>query len=312
MITDSENATARTQGGTLLTPCLACGHSSPAPVRYRLRKFAVRRCSACGLQYRDPMPDFQEIEAMYETAKFHTSAFFRNARRDYDPKAPEIKINLRALADLESLTPGRRLLDVGAGVGMFLYLAQHAGWHTDGIEISPRLCQRALKDLGIHLREGSFPEAAPPGKTFDVITMWDLLEHVSDPVRVLTAARQRLRPGGVLLIFTIDSNSFFNRLGDFAARMSRGRWIRPLELLYDAHHNYYFTQQSLHHLLHRTGFGPPVLARGERAYIGRWLTESAPLPIVLGGSVIDLITPYAGSWYRQTIYCHVKDTAPTA
>lgn len=296
----------------LLSGCIACGNPTPPSLRYRLKHFHVRRCYRCGLQMRDPLPTDDEVAAMYDDEAYHDSALFENAVERFDERSPEVRIWRRALDDLAVLTSGRLMLDVGAGAGLFAYLAGRAGWTVQGIELSGQLCARARERLGITLRQGSFPEASPPDERFDVITMWDLLEHVPAPLEVLTAARRRLRPGGLLLVFTINSESLFNRAGDLAAKLSGLRWMQPLELLYDRRHCYYFTPASLRALLSRAGFSKPVHERGDRAHLGRWLSESASPGVVAAGNAIDLAGALVGNWYRQTLCCRVDPTAETS
>src|SRR5205807_2163563 len=122
---------------------------------------------------------------------------------------------------------------------------------------------------------------------FDVITMWDFLEHVLDPESVLAKVRRLLVPGGVLLVFTIDSTSLLNRVGGFLYHASRRRAVRILELLYDFRHNYYFTKPALAALLERSGFRIERW-RAHRAHLGRWLAEPAPWYLFAGGLVLDV------------------------
>lgn len=132
--------------------------------------------------------------------------------------------------------------------------------------------------------------------------MWDLLEHVNDPQAALAAARRLLAPDGVLLVFTIDSASLFNLAGDALWRASGGRAVRPLKLLYDARHNFYFTRPALTRVLADAGFTPERW-RADRAYLGRWVSEPAPWYLFAGGYVVDLASMAIGRPYRRTVYC---------
>ena len=109
-------------------------------------------------------------------------------------------------------------------------------------------------------------------------------------------------PGGLLLVFTIDSTSLFNRLGDVLQTVSGGRVARPVELLYDARHNYYFTAASLGRLLEDGGFRVERW-RTDRAYLGRWLAEPAPWYLVAGGYVVDTLSLLLRLQYRRTAIC---------
>jgi len=293
--------------------CALCG-ATTITLHCRLRRFSVYRCDACTLRFRHPLPDAAELRAMYEDERYHESVYFENARAGYDTDAPEVRIYRRALADLAELAPpvqaeagaptapSRRLLDVGCATGVFLDLARAAGWDVRGVELSARHAAYARDTFALDVWEGDFLAAPFAPASFDAITMWDFLEHVLDPRAVIAQARRLLAPGGLLLVFTIDSASLFNRLGDVLQRATGGRFARPLELLYDARHNYYFTAASLRRLLEDGGFGIERW-RADRAYLGRWLAEPAPWYLVTGGYVVDAVSLPLRLPYRRTAIC---------
>ena len=286
--------------------CPLCG--ATAIVRHcRLTRFDVYRCGGCTLRFRHPLPGTAELRAMYEDERYHESVYFENARAGYRESSPEIRIYRRALTDLGALTTPGQLLDVGCATGVFLDLARAAGWRVHGVELSARHAAYAREAFGLDVFEGDFLDAPYPPASFDAITMWDFLEHVLDPRAVLARARTLLKPGGVLLVFTIDTASLFNRLGDVAQRLSGGRATRVLELLYDARHNYYFTGEALRRLLDRSGLRLERW-RSDRAYLGRWLAEPAPSYLVLGGYLVDLASIPLGLPYRRTAIARAPAT----
>jgi 2-polyprenyl-3-methyl-5-hydroxy-6-metoxy-1,4-benzoquinol methylase len=302
------------------TSCAFCG--AAIVLHCRLRRFSVYRCTACTLRFRHPLPDAAELRTMYEDERYHESVYFENARAGYDTNAPEVRIYRRALDDLAAPPtravphagtvppePGsvaaaasRRLLDVGCATGVFLDLARAAGWEVRGVELSTRHADYARATFGLDVWQGDFLAAPFSPASFDAITMWDFLEHVLDPRAVVAQARRLLAPGGMLLVFTIDSTSLFNRLADVLQSVSGGRFARPLELLYDARHNYYFTATSLRRLLADGGFRVERW-RADRAYLGRWLAEPAPWYLVAGGYGVDLLSLPLRLQYRRSAFC---------
>ena len=288
-------------GASAPVPCPLCGATTTS-VHCRLSSYAVHRCDACTLRFRHPLPTRDELTAMYEDTRYHASAYFENAHTGYDERSPEIRIYRRTLADLASLVVPGRLLDVGCATGVFLDLARQAGWQVQGVELSARHAAYARDAFKLDVWEGDFLAAPFSSGSFDAITMWDFLEHVLDANAVLAKARTLLAPGGVLHVFTINTASLFNRIGDVLARV--GGSARVLELLYDDRHNYYFTESSLRGLLERNGFRI-ARWRSDRAYLGRWLAEPAPAWIVAGGYAIDLLSLPLGLQYRRTALCRV-------
>ena len=240
---------------------------------------------------------------MYEADAYHASAYFQDGRTAHQD-GPEIAIYRRGLDDLARLVSPGRLLDVGCGNGVFLDLAREAGWRGSGVELSTRHVAAAVEHYAVEVWQGDFLQAPFKPATFNAITMWDVLEHVVDPAAVLQKARHLLAPGGVLLVFTIDTTSLFNMVGDVLYRATARRAVRAIELLYDSRHNYFFTRNSLHELLRGNGF---VVERwrGDRAYLGRWLSEPAPWYLVAGGMVLDRLSFALQRPYRQTAICQV-------
>jgi len=118
----------------------------------------------------------------------------------------------RIVARLRSLRPqARTLLDIGAGVGTLCMEANNAGFLTEGIEPSTWAVAEASKN-GIKLHEGYFPHPAVAEKKFDVVTVLDVIEHVSYPVELLKSCRKCLEQGGLLVVVTPDVRSVVARV----------------------------------------------------------------------------------------------------
>ncbi len=283
--------------------CPVCGGAAPRRAVYRLKPFDVVRCDGCGALQRDPLPTAAEMEGYYRDPGYIEGDYFAEVR-----EGPEVAIFREALVRL-----GRRratmhveeagsLLDVGAGSGGFLERARRNGWDAVGVELSPELAARAAARSGAEVLVGDFERIDFQGRAFDAITMWDVLEHTSDPAAVLDRARDLLAPDGVLVVFTIDAASLFNVVADLAWRLSLGRLRAPLELLYDKRHNHYFTARTLATLLDRRGFRIEHMAT-HRAHLGRWLSEPASRFVLAGAEVVDLLSVPLRRPYRQLLYC---------
>lgn len=210
-----------------------------------LEKYGSRlvRCRSCGLVYTNPRwrrfhlwqrysPDYFSGEYLEEQG-FH---------RAFDPEE-----NLaRWRAQLDRMEPFRRLgrvLDVGCATGFFLAAAQRCGWEAMGVEISPYAAQRAQEEFGIPVVVGTLPETKLSSNAFDVVTFWDTIEHLQDPVDCLREARRLLRPGGLAALSTPNLDSL-------TLALLRGEWraIAPNE------HIYYFTPRTLTRALVTAGF----------------------------------------------------------
>lgn len=169
-------------------PCPLCGGRLLAPV---FRPPLVR-CRGCRLVFRDRARAEERVRDGFEA--IYTA-----------PAAERWIQERRASLYREFLArhqprPGRaRLLDVGCGTGEFLRLARQQGWEVTGLEIAEAAVE-AGRAAGLPVRLGSLTTAALPERAFDVVTLWNVLDFVADPVAEARAAHRVLAASGVLVV----------------------------------------------------------------------------------------------------------------
>ncbi|MFZ0658263.1 MAG: class I SAM-dependent methyltransferase, partial [Candidatus Binataceae bacterium] len=100
-----------------------------------------------------------------------------------------------------------RLLDVGCGAGDWLRLAEKLGWHTEGVDFDPGAVANA-RSTGLSVRSGQVADQNFPDRTFDLILMSHLIEHVHDPVGVLRECHRVLKDDGLLVVWTPNSDGW--------------------------------------------------------------------------------------------------------
>lgn len=161
----------------------------------------------------------------------------------------------------------RRLLDVGAATGLLVEEAMAAGLDAVGIEPSVRLADRG-RGRGLAVLSGTLPHPELDGQRFDIVTLVDVIEHVSDPVSLLRAAAQHVDDGGIVVVVTPD-------VGSVAARLMGKRWWH-----YRVGHVGYFSKASMGLAAQRAG-----LAR-VRTISARWFFPARYL--------VDRLGTYAG------------------
>jgi SAM-dependent methyltransferase len=234
----------------VLTACPLCEHSEAAvylegegealdasmigPSRGIVSPGRILRCRGCGFGYRQTRFSEQKLAEMYGAMDPHLYQAEMEGRR---------RTAQRRLEVVRRHVHGRRLLDVGCASGVFLELAAEAGWDATGVEPSAALCRQASKALaGKGSALCTTLECAPLAAAFfDAITIWDVLEHVPDPLAMLRKCRLLLRPGGFLFVNVPDLDSI-------EARILGRRW--PLVL---AEHLNYFNRPSLDLAGRKTG-----------------------------------------------------------
>lgn len=214
--------------------------------RWRKDGYDIVECPSCGLLFRAQLPSRAELQAIYGESYFSSAAGDTKGQGYLDYVGEERLHRTaarRRLERLEQVIGSGRLLDVGAAAGFFVDEAGSRGWEACGIDISPTMVRWGHEQLGVDLTVGDLQDLEPSSGPFDVVTMWDYLEHSRDPAADVARARMLLRPGGVLALSTGDAATL-------VARLCGIRW----HLLTPRHHNYFFTSRTVSDLLLRHGF----------------------------------------------------------
>lgn len=131
---------------------------------------------------------------------------------------------------------GKKILDIGCGGGLFLFKMKQAGADVLGIELSDTRAYYASTKHGFEVVKRAIEDVywqAHHG-TFDVVTLWDVIEHVNFPLATLKSAADMLKSGGILLIDTPCRDAFYHRFGEFSYWLSRGKFPTFLNTMYSA------------------------------------------------------------------------------
>lgn len=195
----------------------------------------IVQCRYCGYVYANPRWSSEDLIEAYTAVEDETYVMERQGRE------LTFRKHLQELEKRTGPANGRLLLDVGAYIGVFVEVAAEAGWDAWGIEPSEWAAAEAQKrDLNVIFGTQAAPELA--GRQFDVITMWDVIEHVDDPSAELAKAHSLLKPGGWLVVHTMDIDSL-------AARLLGARWPWLMDM-----HLHYFSQKTLAQMLENNGY----------------------------------------------------------
>jgi SAM-dependent methyltransferase len=218
---------------------------------YDLKEFEVLRCASCHAAWRSNMYTPQQVAAMYEDEPYEEHPFFGyDSDADSLKKGPRYQRFEQALEVLERETGVGSLLDIGCGAGTFMAIAAGRGWDVHGIEMNQALVDEANKAVGDgRALCGAFEALDPAEHTYDVITMWDVIEHVLDPAAFIDRAKQMLRPGGVMVMCTPDEESVLANTGKAILKLSGGRWNYPALALHPRYHTFFFSGTSLENVL---------------------------------------------------------------
>ncbi len=218
---------------TVSTRCPACRQNGGTVLNTRDGKsgepLQVVQCAHCGIGHVEPMPTAEALEAWY-------SAHYR---QDYkgavSPRLPHVLRAARLALerwDWASARMGAHMpaysLDIGASSGEWVYLMQSLGLAARGIEPHQGYAAFARESLGLNIVTGSLQQRLPeiPLGSFDLVTMFHVLEHLCDPVEMLRAIAQRLSPQGLLFVEVPDVASLSS---------PRNTFFRAHTLYFSAH-----------------------------------------------------------------------------
>ncbi len=222
--------------------CIVCG-SDRANFYASKKGYKVVKCARCGTLFLDPLPKPQEAAAVYGQDYFG-GAEKGHGYVDYDTDKEAMRsIFIRHLIHFEKLLkrPGK-MLDVGAATGFFMKIAKSRGWEVCGVEISSFAAEAGRKN-GLDIITGTLQNIKQADDSFDLVTMWDVIEHMPDPVRDLHRVHSLLKPGGLVAVNTPDSGSFYSHV-------MGSRW----HLFVPPEHIFYFNRKSISKLLQNSGF----------------------------------------------------------
>jgi len=214
--------------------CPVCTGSSFQPL-FEKRGEQFVRCQGCGLVLINPRPVFGVVAETYDAA--YTESYIRKA----DKKRARC---LRWVRRIQRRYQAQgRWLDVGCSAGFMVEAASNAGFEAHGVELEAAAVEFGRRQLGLrNLACGTLEDQSYPAGHFDVISMYDVLEHVPDLNATVAELKRILAPGGVIEIRTPD-------VGHWTTPRALERWpeIKPSE------HLYYFDRRTLPRLFARHG-----------------------------------------------------------
>ncbi len=193
----------------------------------------IVKCKSCGLKYVNPRLTDKEIVSGYSEGS--DELFISQA------KGRELTFK-KSLKLIEKYSNKGKILDVGTAGGSFLKVAKNDGWIVEGIEPNKWLCNWAFKNYDIKVKPGTLFDYKFKNDEFDVITLWDVLEHVTDPKKTLNECSRIMKQNGLLVVNYPD-------IGSFVAKSMGKRWIFLLSV-----HLFYFDKKTIKKILNETGF----------------------------------------------------------
>jgi SAM-dependent methyltransferase len=241
-----------------MTACPLCGRVEAAEPFYRDR--GIVRCPECGLV---------RYDGTVAAGELYTERYFQGGEyHDYLADKPMLQRNFRArIAELRTLAPQGKLLEIGSAYGFFLELAQRH-WQARGVEIAAEGVAYARDTLGLDVTRGDFLDLPEEPAAHDVICLWDTIEHLAEPVRTVEKIARWLRPGGYVAITT-------GNIASLVSRLRKERW----RLIHPPTHVTYFSPATLSRTVERAGLRVRRISS-----VGFWRSSRSMLHTVLMAS----------------------------
>lgn len=225
------------------------------------KNFTIEECKQCAFRFTNPRPTSDELPSYYESKDYISHSSEKKGILSYVYQQAR-KYSLAQKYKLIQQYPAHsKILDYGCGTGDFLNYCKTHNWDATGIEPNPHAREQAVHNHKLHVEDEAFVNHLPPS-SFDVITLWHVLEHLPLLKERTTALVNALKPGGLLIIALPNPDSW------------------------DAKHyqNFWAAYDLPRHLYH---FNPETLKRFARDFPVQFLSQH---PMKLDAYYISLLS----------------------
>lgn len=256
--------------------CPLCNGSKHKLIYTERGALNIVRCLNCSLIYVSPR--LRSPDRIYHG---DAKVYFEEAKLIFSGKAKHHRDSnyLRDLELIKKYKPSGKFLDIGTNMGFFLRMAKGGNWDLYGVEPSPSLSEIAREYFGLNIKTAYLENAGFKNDSFDVITMTDVFEHITEPAKMLSEIRRILKPDGILFIKV--PNGLFN-LFKYGLIKLTGR-LKDYDIFDSYEHVVHYSGDSLKEMLGKHGFklayknvGSPIQLPVWHNYVGFYYQYSSP------------------------------------
>ncbi|MBX3566425.1 MAG: class I SAM-dependent methyltransferase [Rhizobiaceae bacterium] len=247
-----------------IIPCMLCGNEKFMHLFHPKKKnweYDVVMCTECDLLFRNPNIIPEHLHKLYDQVNYNnflSSHYGSDRQQKYESV-------LYSFRDIVPPKGPLKVLDFGCGNGLFLEVAGRHGYEDWGVDLSPESVEAAKKRRGHNRIWCGDPMDIKElrGQKFDLITLWSVLAHLPRPIDTFSMLRSFLKPGGALLVFTVNANSL-------QLKANRDAWDG-----FTRNHLAFFSPMTARKLFKKSGFGE-FYYRPHYAYFAKALKARLP------------------------------------
>lgn len=234
--------------------CLFC-NGTDIYVKYSLTAHSILRCRRCDFMWLDPQPQTGQLDKIYSSSYFNNKKLITS--NDYNiygyhdylderftRQGTYKPIIRKALSYIDKNMHGKtQFLDVGCGLGFLMDVAHDQGCQVAGVEFNPFAVEHIRQKYVFPVFQGDVLDFSS-SQLFDIVAMIDVIEHLMCPIKAIKKVSQMLRPGGIFILSTMDSDSIVSRV--------LGKKLEDFRRV--SEHLYFFTKKTIQAFLEREGF----------------------------------------------------------
>jgi 2-polyprenyl-3-methyl-5-hydroxy-6-metoxy-1,4-benzoquinol methylase len=230
-----------------LDNCPICNHAQFTPFltckdnTVSRETFQIVSCNSCGFKFTNPRPEVSDLGKYYKSEDYVSHSNTNKGFINYTYQSVRKYTLLKKLQLISKYFRTGKILDIGCGTGEFLNTCKNAKWQTMGIEPDDDARNMAIKNYGLDVRKES-DLTLIEDESFDIISMWHVLEHVPDLNKRVEEIKRLIKPKGIIIIAVPNCNSL-------DAKIYKENWAA-----YDVpRHLYHFTPQDIESLFRNHG-----------------------------------------------------------
>ncbi len=229
---------------------------------FEVNNLVFYECRSCHFRFMNPYLSTEGMGILYENSEilsqinpalgkyyeYQTDRTNSRTIRDYRMVLDFVSKNLTSLKEKP------KLFEVGYGTGGFLLEAIRYGFEVDGIETSKENSEHLMQHYGLNVKCGTFDDYTPIKGAYQMVALWDVIEHTIDPHSYIKKAYEMLAPGGLLVLATPNISGLLNKVAESLFFMSMGIIKSAVKQLYVFEHIGYYNPETLGKLVSMEGF----------------------------------------------------------